>query len=27
MSGEREVTYHDPALVKRLMKAAPKSEE
>ncbi len=27
MSGEREVTYRDPALVKRLVKAAPKSEE
>ncbi len=27
MSGEREVTYHDPALVKRLVKAAPKSKE
>ena len=27
MSGEREVTYRDKALVKRLLKAAPKSEE
>jgi hypothetical protein len=27
MAGEREVTYRDPSLVKRLMKAAPKSKE
>jgi hypothetical protein len=27
MSGTREVTYRDPALVKRLMKAAPKGKE
>lgn len=27
MSGTREVTYHDPALVKRLLQAAPKGEE
>ena len=27
MAGEHEATYHDPALVKRLLKAAPKSEE
>jgi hypothetical protein len=27
MSGTREVTYRDPALVKRLLKAAPKSKE
>ena len=27
MKGEREVTYRDKALVKRLLKAAPESEE
>ncbi len=27
MSGTGEVTYRDPALVKRLLKAAPKSKE
>jgi hypothetical protein len=27
MAGEREVTYRDKALVRRLVKAAPKSEE
>ena len=27
MAGEREVTYRDPSLVKRLVKAAPKSKE
>jgi hypothetical protein len=27
MAGEREVTYRDPSLVKRLMKAAPENKE
>jgi hypothetical protein len=27
MAGEREVTYRDPSLVKRLMKAAPNTKE